>query len=653
MPLHVLDWIVIVGYLLINLLIGIYYRRRAGGNTEEFFISGRNVSWWLAGTSMVATTFAADTPLFVTGVIATQGIAGNWVWWSFCIGGMMTVFYFARYWRRAHILTDVELTEIRYGGKPAAFLRGFKAIYLGLLMNCLILGWVTNAMVSIIAVLLGPMIQQGRVVALTLGSHTLFHYTLGAPRDTALLICILVLIPFTGIYTAIGGLWGVLVTDLFQFILKMGMVIVLAWVAVVKIGGMTALKLQLQMVGQATQQSGAQTSNPLSFFPDFHLGWTSSALWTLPLIAFVVYLGVQWWSAWYPGAEPGGGGYVAQRMFSAKDEKNSLGATLWFNVAHYALRPWPWILTGLVALAVYSPHGGLHPSAEFGADPQQGYVMVLRDYLPAGLRGVMVAAFLAAFMSTMGTQLNWGVSYLVNDLYRRFMVRTKTDRHYVRVGRIFTIVLVLISGWVAKQLTSISEGWHIVLNLGIGTGAVYILRWYWWRINAWSEIVAMTVAAAVALILKFKVPLAGNSAVVDAKTGLITAACTTVAWLIATFLTPAESQDKLLAFYRRVHPSVYGWRPIARLAPELKEVRDVGSNAFDWIMGCVLVYCALFGIGELIFQEWGSGLLLLLIAAVAGYLIFWDLSRKGWETLSGTEKSSSLPVAERTAAPTS
>ena len=277
MPLTWIDWIVIAGYLLINLAIGIYYRRRSGGNTEEFFVSGRNVSWWLAGTSMVATTFAADTPLFVSGVIATQGIAGNWIWWTSCLGGMLTVFFFARYWRRAEVLTDVELTEMRYGGKPAAFLRGFKAIYLGLAMNCLILGWVTNAMVSIIAVLLGPLIAQGKVVELALGGHTLLHYTLGAPSHTALLICIFVLIPFTGIYTSIGGLWGVLVTDLFQFILKMTMVVVLAWVAVVKIGGMQALKLQLQVDRSAVQKTGAQTSNPLAFFPDFHLGWTSSA----------------------------------------------------------------------------------------------------------------------------------------------------------------------------------------------------------------------------------------------------------------------------------------------------------------------------------------------------------------------------------------
>ena len=637
MPLTWIDWIVIAGYLLINLAIGIYYRRRASGNTEEFFVSGRNVSWWLAGTSMVATTFAADTPLFVSGVIATQGIAGNWIWWTSCLGGMLTVFFFARYWRRAEVLTDVELTEMRYGGKPAAFLRGFKAIYLGLAMNCLILGWVTNAMVSIIAVLLGPLIAQGKVVELALGGHTLLHYTLGTPSHTALLICIFVLIPFTGIYTSIGGLWGVLVTDLFQFILKMTMVVVLAWVAVVKIGGMQALKLQLQVVGHAAQKSGAQTSNPLAFFPDFHLGWTSSALWTLPVLTFLMYLGVQWWSAWYPGAEPGGGGYVAQRMFCARDEKNSLGATLWFNIAHYAVRPWPWIITGLVALAVYSPHGGLRPDAAFGTNPQQGYVMVLRDFLPPALRGVMVAAFLAAFMSTLGTQLNWGVSYLVNDLYRRFLAREKTEKHYVAVGRLFTILMVLISGYVAAQLHSVGQGWQIVLGLGVGTGAVYILRWYWWRISAWSEISAMVVAAVVAVYLNKHFP--GDDPVTFAKTSLITAGITTVAWIAATFLTPAESEEKLLAFYRRVRPTVYGWKRIAALAPEIPQVRDIGSNAFDWFMGCVLVYATLFGIGKIIFGELPLGLLLLAIAAGAGYLIFWDLSRRGWQALSGTEQA--------------
>ncbi|HZR65446.1 MAG TPA: sodium:solute symporter family protein [Terriglobales bacterium] len=640
MPLTTIDWAVIVGYLLVNLAIGIYYRRRASGNTEEFFVSGRDVSWWLAGTSMVATTFAADTPLFVCGVVAKQGIAGNWIWWGFCVGGMLTVFFFARYWRRAEILTDVQFCEIRYGGKPAAFLRGFKSIYLGLFMNCFILGWVTRAMVSIITVILGPMIAEGRV--LNLGF--LGHYTLGDPRNTALAICIFIIIPFTGLYTFIGGLWGVLVTDLFQFVLKMAMIIVLAWVAVVKIGGMHALQAHLQTINQNIQATGTATSNPMAFLPDFGQGWVSNALWTLPVLTFIVYLGMQWWLAWYPGAEPGGGGYVAQRMFSAKDEKNSLGATLWFNIAHYALRPWPWIVTALVAIVVYSPNGGLQPSAAFAANPEQGYVMVLRDFLPPALRGVMVAAFLAAFMSTVGTQLNWGCSYLVNDLYKRFLVRNSTERHYVMISRVITVLLVLASGYTAAQLKSIGAGWELVLNIGFGTGAVYILRWYWSRINAWSEISAMVVAAAVTIGLR-DFSFAGNDALVYAKKTLITGGITTIAWIVVTFLTPAESDATLIAFYRRVHPTVYGWQRIASLVPELPPVKDVASNAFSWVMGVVLVYGCLFGIGKLVFEQWGQGILLLAIAAIAGYLIFWDLSRRGWETLSGKEAASTPQVA--------
>src|SRR5437870_5362224 len=639
MPLTSTDWAVIIGYLLVNLAIGIYYRRRASGNTEEFFISGRDVSWWLAGTSMVATTFAADTPLLVTGLVARQGIAGNWIWWGSCVGGMLTVFFFARYWRRAEILTDVQLVEIRYGGKPAAFLRGFKSIYLGLLMNCFILGWVTQAMVSIITVLLGPAIAAGRVLQLSVGSYAI-HYTLGDPRSTALLICVFILIPFTGLYTFIGGLWGVLVTDLFQFALKMTMIIVLAWVAVAKIGGMQALQVQLQIIQHNARQSGVQVSDPTAFLPDFHLGLTTNALWTLPVLTFIVYLGMQWWLAWYPGAEPGGGGYVAQRMFSAKDEKNSLGATLWFNLANYALRPWPWILTGLVALALYSPNGRLTPSADFAASPQQGYVMVLRDFLPPALRGLMVAAFLAAFMSTIGTQLNWGTSYLVNDFYRRFLVRDAGERHYVNIGKVFTVLLVLAGGYVASQLASISEGWQIVLGIGAGTGAVLILRWYWWRINAWSEITA-TVTAAVLTFVLAKVPFTGNGAVVTAKATLITAGVTTIAWIVGTFATKPEPTEKLVSFYRRVHPSIYGWQPIAKLCPELPQVRDFAANTANWVAGCVMVYTAMFGIGMLVFRHWLSGLLLLGASGVAGWLIFWNLSRQGWGTLSGSVEGTS------------
>jgi Na+/proline symporter len=325
-------------------------------------------------------------------------------------------------------------------------------------------------------------------------------------------------------------------------------------------------------------------------------------------------------------------------MFSAKDEKNSLGATLWFNIAHYALRPWPWIVTALVAIVVYSPNGGLHPSAAFASNPEQGYVMVLRDFLPPALRGVMVAAFLAAFMSTVGTQLNWGCSYLVNDLYKRFLVRNSTERHYVMISRVITVLLVLASGYTAAQLKSIGAGWELVLNVGFGTGAVYILRWYWWRINAWSEISAMIAAAVVTIGLR-NVHFAGNDALVYAKSTLITGGITTVAWIIVTFITSAESNETLTAFYRRVHPTVYGWQRIAKLVPELPPVKDVSSNAFNWVMGVVLVYGCLFGIGKLVFEQWGQGILLLAIAAIAGYLIFWDLSRRGWETLSGKETS--------------
>ena len=640
MVLTAIDWIVVAAYLILNLLISLYYRSRSSGSTEEFFVSGRNVSWWLAGTSMVATTFAADTPLLVTGLVAKNGIAGNWLWWSQCLCGMMTVFFFARYWRRAEILTDVEFVELRYQGKPAAFLRGFRAIYLGALMNCLILGWVIKAMISITTVLLGDAIAQGRVLQFSIGGHEFLHYTLGAPEHTALLICVLLLVPFTGIYTFIGGLWGVLVTDLFQFALKMSMIIVLAWIAVAKIGGIAALKLQLSHVDSLARQSGNSTGSILSFFPSFHLGWTTDALWTLPVITFCLYLAVQWWASWYPGAEPGGGGYVAQRMFSAKDEKNSLGATLWFNIANYAMRSWPWIITGLVAVAVYSPNGGLHPSAAFAAEPEKGYVMVLRDFLPPALRGLMIAAFLAAFMSTVGTQLNWGTSYLINDFYRRFLVRKAGEKHYVLVSKLIIVLLVILSGYAAANITSIQSAWQLLLGMGAGTGSVLMLRWYWWRINAWSEISSMIAAFTVSMFLT-RIQFSGTSSVIFAKSALITTAVTTVVWLVTTLITKPEPDEKLLQFYRRVRPTIHGWKHIAALAPEVAPVRDLTANTFDWIMGCALVYCCMFSIGEYALHEWLMGTILLVVSALSGYFIYWSLSRRGWKTLSGADPAPS------------
>src|SRR5438128_798637 len=427
MNFTLLDWSAIVAYLGITLFLGLYFRSRSGKSVDDYFVSGRSVSWWLAGTSMVATTFAADTPLVVTGLVYTQGIAGNWLWWAFLLSGMMTVFLFARLWRRSGLLTDVQFADMRYSGKPAAFLRGFRAVYLGLLMNCLILGWVTKAMTSIVAT------------------------TLGVSDHSALAICVFFLIPFTGLYVALGGLWGVLWTDLFQFALKMAIVIGVAWYAVSAAGGMSAMLGKLAAMRVA---AGPNAGDATSFFPDFSRPLTSEALWTLPALTFLVNLGVQWWAFWYPGAEPGGGGYIAQRIFSAKDERHGLLSVLWFNIAHYALRPCPWILTGLAVIVLYP---GLQ-------QPESGYMMVVTDYVPHAFIGIIIAGFLAAFMSSVATQLNWGASYLVADFYRLSLKADASQKHYVNASRAATVLLVAAASLVAWQLTSIRSGWQWVLE---------------------------------------------------------------------------------------------------------------------------------------------------------------------------------------------
>src|SRR5271167_3670106 len=488
------DWSAIIAYLLITLLLGLYFRRSAGRSSEDYFVSGRTVSWWLAGTSMVATTFAADTPLLVAGLVYTQGISGNWIWWAFLPSGMMTVFLFARLWRRSGLMTDVQFAEMRYSGKPAAFLRGFRAIYLGVLMNCLILGWVTKAMINIVGTTLGSTISQWHFLqSMSVSLTGIFGPVFSGTDGYALIICIFFLIPFTGFYVSLGGLSGVLWTDLFQFILKMGIVICIAWYAVKAAGGMGSLLDQIRAL--RSKNGGA---DPLGFLPDFSQGFASETLWTLPVITFCVYLGVQWWAFWYPGAEPGGGGYIAQRIFSARDEKQGLLSVLWFNIAHYAIRPWPWIITGLAVIVLYP--GLQHPEA--------GYMMVLNQHLPHQYRGIAIAGFLAAFMSTIATQLNWGASYLVSDFYRRFLRKTASERHYVLVSRLCTVLLVIASAWVSVELSSIASGWQVVLQIGAGTGAVYILRWYWWRINAWSEISAMACSLLVTVALNRWQPFA-------------------------------------------------------------------------------------------------------------------------------------------------
>jgi len=597
MTLTLLDWTVIVAYFLFNLGIGIYYARRARGSTSEFFLSGRDVPWWLAGTSMVATTFAADTPLAVTGFVAKNGIAGNWLWWNFVMSGMMTVFLYARLWRRAGVMTDVEFAELRYSGKPAAFLRGFRALYLGLPINCIILGWVNLAMIKILRVTLG----------------------LDERQATYILIGMLL---FTAFYTTISGLWGVLVTDLFQFVLKMGMVILLAILAVKAVGGIDALKTKITALDAASGQAGSR----LAFFPDLDSVW-------MPTITLFVYLAVNWWASWYPGAEPGGGGYVAQRIFSAKDERHGVLATLWFNIAHYALRPWPWILTALASLILY-------PDL---VDKESGYIRTLMDpnIFPTYLRGFMLAAFAAAYMSTIGTQLNWGASYVINDFYRRFAVRDAGERHYVIASQVVTLLLMVISIIVTFNLGSIGGAWKLLLVTGAGTGTVLLLRWFWWRINAWSEVSAMVVAAAVSLFLQLYYKWDSDKPRDFAYIMLVTVAITTVAWLAVTLLTAPEPQEKLIDFYRKVRPEGPGWRRIAAEAgvAATNVSGGLAGQFGNWVLGCVLIYASLFGIGKVIFKEWGTGLVYLAVAVVAAVLISRNLSRAGWKSLPADESS--------------
>ena len=593
MKLNWLDWLVVAAYFLFSLLVGLYFRKKASASTSDFFVTGRETKWWLAGTSMIATTFASDTPLAVTGMVARQGIAGNWLWWSFLFSGMMTVFFYARLWRRAGTVTDAEFVELRYAGKPAAFLRGFRAWYFGVLMNCLIMGWVNLAMIKIL------------------------QMALGIPKTWALGI-IFLLVCVTGFYTSISGLWGVLWTDLVQLVLAMVMVIVLAYYAVDAVGGMAALKTKLALLDAARGVPEGGSGSFLSFVPSLDSPW-------MPMLTFCVYIGVNWWANWLPGTEPGGGGYIAQRIFCAKDEKHSPWATLWFITAHFALRPWPWILTALASVVLY-------PNL---ADPESGYIKVWVDHLPAAFRGLMLAAFAAAYMSTISTQFNWGSSYLINDFYQRFIARQKSERHYVLAAKIATVFIAVLGGIISLFMESIVGAWELVLGIGAGTGAVYLLRWYWWRINAWSEVAAMSVAAATTFLLRTVIHIEGAPPIVLAKSILLTVAITTVSWLGVTFLTAPEPESKLLEFYRKVRPSLLGWKHIAALAPDIPPARDGWYNLLDWLLGCLMVYMALFGIGKLLLGATGLGLVFLVISVLSGYAIYWDFSRRGWHTFSG------------------
>jgi SSS family solute:Na+ symporter len=575
MNITAIDWAIVVGYFALSTIIGFIFTKRGGESLEEYFLSGRQVPWWLAGAAMVATTFAADTPLVVTGLVAAKGVAGNWLWWNMVMSGMLTVFFFARLWRRARVMTDVEFAEIRYSGKPAAFLRGFRALYLGIAINLIIMGWVTRAMIKILTISLGisPFVAVG--------------------------ICFVI----TVAYSVAAGLWAVLWTDLIQFVIKMSAVIVLAIYSVKAVGGMDAL------IAGVTKHFGSETA-ALSVLPVKLTANGLEAYAWMPLLALAVFLSMQWWAAYYPGAEPGGGGYVAQRIFSSKTERDGVLATLFFQVAHYALRPWPWIVTGLATVILY-------PTLQ---DKEAGYVHAFVDLLPTPWRGFMLAGFAAAYMSTIGTHLNWGASYLVNDFYKRFVRKNESEKHYVNVGRAATIFLFLASIIVTSQLTSVEKAWEFLLAMGAGTGLVLILRWYWWRINAWSEISAMVVSFLGSLVFMRVIPprFAAGDPNATAWIMISTVAVTTVAWIATTFLTSPEPAATLDAFYRRVRPGGPGWRRVSERLGYGRESIPGGALAWtNWIAGIVAVYATLFGLGKLVFGEMGAGLGLLAVAAAA------------------------------------
>ena len=574
MQLIAIDWLTIALYFGIVLVVGLHYSRRAGADPEEFFVSGRRLPWWLLGTSMVATTFSTDTPNLVTDIVRNNGVSGNWVWWAFVITGMLTVFVYAKLWRRSRTLTDIGFYELRYSGKPAAFLRGFRALYLGVFFNVIIMATVTLAAIKIAGVLLG------------------------LDKYTTVVVCAAV----TAIYAALAGLWGVVVTDLLLFGIAMAGSIAAAYYSLA----------QPEVGGLAGLMSHPEVIERLRLVPDF-------SDWNTALVVFVIPLAVQWWATWYPGAEPGGGGYVAQRMLSAKDEKNALLATLWFNVAHYGLRPWPWILVALSSLAVYPTLDSIqaafpHLDASIiGHDLAYPAMLI---FLPHGLLGLAVASLAAAYMSTVSTHLNWGASYIVADFYKRFRRPDADGGHYVKVGRCWTVALVVMASTVALLLENALQGFQILLQIGAGTGLIFVLRWFWWRINAWSEIAAMTTSFLIAVY--FQIHTAAGWAPLHTSIQLIVGvAVTSAVWLAVTFVTPATETSTLQNFYDRVRPYGRGWQGVVKTGPGAQD--DMAAGILCWFLGCVAVYGILFGVGYALYGQLLPGVVLVVLAAAAGF----------------------------------
>jgi len=590
MQLSVLDWSIIIAFFVVSLLIGVLVSKRAGSGVQEFFLSGRNMPWWLLGVSMVATTFSADTPNLVTDIVRTNGVSGNWVWWAFLLTGMLTVFVYAKLWRRSEVLTDLEFYELRYSGKGAALLRGFRALYLGVFFNIMIMAGVSLAAIKIGSVLLGLAPWQTLIIASTV----------------------------TVAYSSLGGLKGVIITDFFQFALAM---IATFWAAGVlvdlpEVGGLQNLLAH------------AEVQPKLDFIP-------SLSNKELFFTVFLIPIAVQWWSVWYPGAEPGGGGYIAQRMLSAKDEKNAIWATLLFNFMHYAIRPWPWILVALASIIVFPTLDSLavaFPDIDPALIGNDLAYPAMMSFLPAGLLGLLVASLVAAFMSTISTHLNWGSSYVVHDFYHRFIDSEASDKKLVAVGRWTTLLLMVFSGIIALLLSNALQAFSILLQIGAGTGLLFILRWFWYRINVYSEITAMIVSFVIALYLQIIHPALGLAPIATIDQLLWGVGLTTLSWVLVTLLTPAEDQATLVSFYQKIQPGGPGWKKVIQQAQQAgvtldttKKPWDVPTGIICMLLGTAAVYSLLFAAGSLLYGDYGRmGILLLLtLVSTVGLFYFW------------------------------
>ncbi len=588
MELNAFDWTVLALYGLVALGIGLMVMRRAGEGRSEFFLSGRRLSWWLLGISLVATTFSTDTPNLVTDLVRTNGVSQNWVWWAFAVTGMCTVFFYAKLWRRSAALTDIAFYELRYSGKPAAFLRGFRALYLGVFFNVMIMASVNLAAIKIAGVLLG----WSRETAVLVGGTA------------------------TVIYAASSGLTGVVLADVLQFVVAM-------------IGSVTAAVIAVRLPevgGLSGLVSHPNVADRLAFIPDFS-DWSTAAA------VFVIPLAVQWWSTWYPGAEPGGGGYVAQRMLAARDERDAMRSTLLFNVLHYALRPWPWILVALASLIVYPDLAAIQqrfPHVDPAIVRHDLAYPAMLVYLPHGLLGLMVASLAAAYMSTIATHLNWGASYAVEDFYKRFFAPDKSERHYVAAGRVATVVLIILASALSLWLENAFQAFQIMLQVGAGTGLIYLLRWFWWRVNAWTEIAGMIISFAVALYFQFWHVKLGF-APLDASMQLVTGvAVTTLVWLTVTYLTAPTDRATLQAFYDRIRPLGPGWRTAVTTAAADPD-ESVTAAFLCWFLGVAVIYTALFGTGYVIYGRMLPGVVSLALAAVSAWGLFRVMPRGGFK----------------------